>query len=47
MEKRTKIKFSAEQATQIILDMPSDSDMSHLGEVSEEELHHTEDLPLK
>ena len=33
MEKRTKIRFSAEQATQIILDMLSDSDMSDLGEV--------------
>ena len=37
MEKRTKIRFFAEPATQIILDIPSDSD---LGEVSEEELHH-------
>ena len=47
MEKRTKIRFSAEQAKQIILDMSSDSDMSDLGEVSEEELHHTEALPLE
>ena len=48
MEKRTKIRFSAEQATQIILDMLSDSDMSDLGEVSEEEeLHHTDTLSLE
>ena len=47
MEKRTKIRFSAEQSTQIILDMPSDSDVSNLGEISEEELYHTEALPLE
>ena len=47
MEKRTKITFSAEQSTQIILDMPSDSDMSNLGEISEEELYYTEALPLE
>ena len=34
MEKRAKIKFFAEQATQIILDMPSNSDMSDLGKTS-------------
>ena len=34
MEKETKIRFSAEQATTNFLDMPSDSDMSDLGEVS-------------
>ena len=47
MEKRTKIRFSTEQSTQIILDMPSDSDVSNLGEISEEELYHTEALPLE
>ena len=34
MEKRAKIRFFAEQATQIILDMPSNSDMSDLGKTS-------------
>ena len=47
MRKRNKIRFSLEQATLIILDRPSDSDMSDLGQVSEEELHHTEALPLE
>ena len=43
-----KIRYSAEQATKIILDMPSDSDMSDLGDISEEDkLHHTETLPLE
>ena len=48
MGKIAKIKFSAEQATKIILVMPSDSDMSDLGDISEEDkLHHTEALPLE
>ena len=48
MAKRTRIMLSVEQATQIILDMPSGSDMSDVGEVSEEEeLHHTDALPLE
>ena len=48
MRKRTKIRFSVEQATQIILDRPSDPDMTDLGEVSEEEeLHHIEALPFE
>ena len=48
MRKIAKIKFSAEQATKIILDMPSGSDMSDLGDISEEDkLHHTEALPLE
>ena len=43
-----KIRYSAEQATKIILVMPSDSDMSDLGDISEEDkLHHTEALPLE
>ena len=47
MEKRTKSRFSAEQNTPIVLDMPSGSDMSNIGEVLEEKLHHTEALPLE
>ena len=48
MRKRTKIRFSVEQATQIILNRPSDPNMTDLGEVSEEEeLHHTEALPFE
>ena len=47
MEKESKIRFSAEQNAKIILDMTSDFDVSNLGEVSEEELHHTEALPLE
>ena len=33
-ENRTKIRFNAEEATQFILDLPSDSDMSDLDELS-------------
>lgn len=45
MDKRTKIRFSAQEATQIILDMLSDSNMLDLAEISkEEEIHHTEAL---
>ena len=48
MGKIAKIRFSAEKATKIIFDMPSDSDMSDLGDISEEDkLHHTETLPLE
>ena len=47
MEKRAKIRFFAEQATQIILDMPSNSDMSDLGKTSKEQLNHTETLTLE
>ena len=36
-EKRTKIKYNAEEATQLILDLPSDSDMSDLDELSVDE----------
>ena len=36
-EYRTKIRFNAEEATQFILDLPSDSDMSDLDELSGDE----------
>ena len=36
-ENRTKIRFNAEEATQFILDLPSDSDMSDLDELSGDE----------
>ena len=43
-EKRTKIKYNAEEATQLILDLPSDSDMSDLDELSvDEDLNLSED----
>ena len=48
MDKRTKIRFSAQEATQIILDMLSDSNILDLAEISkEEEIHHTEALSLE
>ena len=37
-ENRTKIRFNAEEATQFILDLPSDSDMSDLDELSGDEV---------
>ena len=37
MEKRTKIRFTSEEATQYILDLPSDSDMSDLEDSSSDE----------
>ena len=36
-EKRTKIRYNVEEATQFILDLPSDSDMSDLDELSGDE----------
>ena len=37
MEKRVKIRYTAEEATQFILDLPSDSELSDLEDSSDEE----------
>ena len=36
-EKRTKVLYNAEVATQFVLDLPSDSDMSDLDELPSDE----------
>ena len=37
MEKRVKIRYTTEEATQFILDLPSDSELSDLEDSSDEE----------
>ena len=37
MEKRVKIRYTTEEATQFVLDLPSDSELSDLEDSSDEE----------